>query len=98
MALRDLKFFDNWASRNKSNFAEDFSQKSKKRLEAELLYIANEYIKGRVTHMCVEVSNAELPLMLEVIQSERVSAILIVRQTEIPTQFILAFRPIESLV
>lgn len=98
MGLRDLKIFNNLSKNTDTGYTTHFTHLAKRRLEAELIEMANKTIKGRVTYMCVEVNPMELPLMLEVLSSSRVQAQLQFQQTEIPTEFLIGLRTLDSFV
>lgn len=92
MAFLDLKIFNNLKNSGDSRFGGHHSHLMKRRLEADLLELAEKTLKGRVTHCCIEVSDQELPLMLEVLSNPTVQSRLQFQQQEIPTQFLIGFR------
>lgn len=92
MAFLDLKIFNNLKNSNTSRFGGHQAHLMKRRLEADLLELAEKTLKGRVTHCCVEVSEQELPLMLEVLTNPSIQSRLQFQQQEIPTQFLIGFR------
>lgn len=92
MAFLDLKIFNNLKNSNNSRFWGHQAHLMKRRLEADLLDLAEKTLKGRVTYCCVEVSEQELPLMLEVLSNPSIQSRLQFQQQEIPTQFLIGFR------
>ena len=92
MAFLDLKIFNNLKSKQESRFGGHHVHLMKRRLEADLLELAEKTLKGKVTHCCIEVSEAELPLMLEILSSVSIQSRLQFQQQEIPTQFLIGFR------
>lgn len=92
MAFLDLKIFNNLKNNGDSRFGGHHVHLMKRRLEADLLELAEKTLKGRVTHCCIEVSDQELPLMLEVLSNPTVQSRLQFQQQEIPTQFLIGFR------
>lgn len=92
MAFLDLKIFNNLKNSGDSKFGGHHAHLMKRRLEADLLELAEKTLKGRVTHCCIEVSDQELPLMLEVLSNPTVQSRLQFQQQEIPTQFLIGFR------
>lgn len=92
MAFLDLKIFNNLKNNGDSRFGGHNAHLMKRRLEADLLELAEKTLKGRVTHCCIEVSDQELPLMLEVLSNPTIQSRLQFQQQEIPTQFLIGFR------
>lgn len=95
MAFLDLKVFNKLKNKQDIRYSNHHSHLMKRRLEADLLELAEKTIKGRVTHCCVEVSEQELPLMLEVLSSASIQSRLIFQQQEVPTQFLIGFRSLD---
>lgn len=90
-----LKVFNNLAKKRKLGYSRYHNHLAKKRLESNVLLMAQQVIGGRVTHFCLEVSREELPLLLEVLSEERLSSVLVFQQLEEPTQFVFGLREIE---
>ena len=85
MAFLDLKIFNNLKNSGDSRFGGHHAHLMKRRLEADLLELAEKTLKGRVTHCCIEVSDQEL-------SNPTVQSRLQFQQQEIPTQFLIGFR------
>lgn len=92
MVFLDLKIFNNLKNNGDSRFGGHHAHLMKRRLESDLLELAEKTLKGRVTHCCIEVSDQELPLMLEVLSNPTIQSRLQFQQQEIPTQFLIGFR------
>ncbi len=93
----ELKFFKNLKKSREDGFSAHFSNLAKKRLEASLREMAMATIKGRVTHICVEVAPIERSLMIEIASDPNVMNDLIIKPTREPNQFIVALRTLDEL-
>lgn len=62
-----------------------------RRLEVSLEEMAKYLIKGRVTHVCIWVSDENLPLITELMHNKRYLRGLKVRQTKTPNEFIVRY-------
>ena len=95
MAFLDLKIFNNLKNNGDTRYSSHHVHLMKRRLEADLLELAEKVLKGRVTHCCVEVSERDLPLMLELLSSSKIQSRLQFQQLETPTQFLIGFRSLD---
>lgn len=92
--MLDLKFFKNRKNKTTAEYEKIFSHQARVRLEVALKNLARTAIRGKVTHICVEVSDEELPLMEEVVSSRSIQDLLVIVRTEIPNQFVVGLREV----
>lgn len=89
---KPLKIFSNMKSTKNSVAHRSASFQELKRLESSVLIEVGKVLTGKVKVACFEVNNADLGAMLEVLSLPSIQTRYIVRQQEIPNEFVFQQR------